>query len=192
MANLFEKFRSINELKVDRLLIKENPFCSSNPIHFPNLKKLILYNNPNDDQIDLKCFDLSLSDSLRYVSLPQSSLPQPNRMPKSLEYLILIECRDYHYDWIHFYPLLRLLKVQYPYFDRLLENHGQLLFEMLNSIYPHHPSMESFQLMCIGINQRKLQLFEKLFLTKNLPNLSIKFDSKSLSIQRSINTKLFN
>lgn len=186
LVNLFHRFRYISELKLDRLIVRENPFAPScKSIEFPKLNKLIIYDNPPDDRIDLKYFDFSTSSSLRFVSCPQNSLPEPTRMPKQIEAFFLIECRDYQYHWIRSYPLLRLLKLQYSYFDRLLENHGQLIFDIIHCVYPSHPSMETIQLMCHGTSIRKLQHFEKFFHSKNLPHLSLKYDAKSLSIQRS-------
>ena len=189
LTNLFARFRWINELKLDRLRVKINPFAAATkPIEFPFLTKLIVYPTANDEKIELKYFDFSASSSLRSLSCPHSSLPDLCRLPKQIESLILNDCRDYQYEWICSFPLLRSLRLHYSYFDRLVENHGQLIFNIIESVFPRHPTLESVQLMCHGTSTRKLQLFERYFHSRNLPQLSIKFDSKSLSVQR---TNLF-
>ncbi|CAF4725022.1 unnamed protein product [Rotaria sp. Silwood2] len=123
--------------------------------------------------------------NLRYIYIPQICLTDNFKMPKQLETLILTDCRDINFDFIHKYENLRLLKLYFNNFDRLLENNGELIRNLINSIYNENKIMETLQLMCHGVNQTKVKIFEKQFnLNKNY-YLNANYDGKSLTIQRS-------
>ncbi|CAF3673642.1 unnamed protein product, partial [Rotaria sp. Silwood1] len=70
-------------------------------------------------------------------------------------------------------------------FDRLLENNGELIRNLINSIYNENNIMETLQLMCHGVNQTKVKIFEKQFNLNNIYYLNANYDGKSLIIQRS-------
>lgn len=123
--------------------------------------------------------------NLRYIRIPQMSLPDYSQMPKQLETLILTECRDLHFDFIHKYKNLRILKLYLNNFDRLLENNGELIMNLIKLIYTENKIMETLQLMCPGANQRNVRIFEKQFNSNNIDYLYANYDGKSLTIQRS-------
>jgi hypothetical protein len=123
--------------------------------------------------------------NLRYIRIPQISLPDYSRMVSQLETLILTECRDLHLDFIQKYQNLRILKLYLNNFDRLLENNGELIRNLINSIYFQNKTMESLQLMCPGANHGKVKIFEKQFNLNNINYLYANYDSKCLTIQRS-------
>ncbi|CAF0982644.1 unnamed protein product [Adineta steineri] len=191
LKSIFNEFKSINELKLDRLILDS---CSllSHQINLPHLNKLTIYNNSGEKNLlNLNFLNLSSMYNLRYIRIPQISLPDYSQMPKQLETLILTECRDIHFDFIHKYENLRTLKLYLNNFDRLLENNGQLIMNLIKSIYNNNNIMESLQLMCPGANHKKVNIFEKQFNSTNLDYLYAHFDGKCLlAIQRS--TEFFN
>ncbi|UJR29849.1 hypothetical protein I4U23_017392 [Adineta vaga] len=106
-------------------------------------------------------------------------------MPKQLETLILTDCRDHHFAHILKYTNLRLLKLYLDYFDRLLENLGESIFHLIKLIYNENQTLESLQLMCPGVNQSKVKIFEKRFNSNPIDYLTAHFDGKCLKIKRS-------
>jgi hypothetical protein len=123
--------------------------------------------------------------NLRYIRIPQILLPDYNQMPKQLENLILMECRDFNFDFIHQYQNLRILKLYLNNFDRLLDNNGQLLRNLIRLIYTNNQTMESLQLMCHGINQTKIRAFEKQFNSNVNDYVNAHYDGKCLALERS-------
>lgn len=184
LKNILDKFKLINELKLDRLIIDSSSY-STDQINFRHLNKLTVYNTNEKNSLNLNIFNLSSMYNLRYIRIPQNLLIDYSQMPKQLETLILTECRDLYFSFIHKYNNLRILKLNINNFDRLLENDGELVLNLIYSIYKNNHVMESLQLMCPGVNQKKLQIFEKKFNLENIDYLHANYDGKSLKIHRS-------
>ncbi|CAF3125149.1 unnamed protein product [Rotaria socialis] len=180
---ILDNFKSINELKLDRLIIDYSSL-SSNTIIFRHLNKLTIYNTDEKIHLNINFLNLSSMYNLRYIRIPQISLPDYSKMPKQLETLVLTECRDLQFDYIHKYENLRLLKLYLNNFDRLLENNGHLIMNLINSIYYNNKIMETLQLMCHGVNQRKLKTFEKQFNLNTAHYLNSNYNGKCLTIER--------
>ncbi len=184
LKNILEKFKSINELKLDRLIIDSSSKIS-NQINLRHLNKLIIYNNDEKNCLNIEFLNLLSMYNLRYVRIPQILLPDYSRMPKQVETLILTDCRDLNFDFIHKYENLRILKLFLNNFDRLLENNGELIVNLITSIYTENQIMESLQLICHGVNQTKVRTFEKRFNLNTINYLNANYDGKCLTIQRS-------
>ncbi|CAF4204641.1 unnamed protein product, partial [Rotaria sordida] len=185
LKNLLDKFHLINELKLDRLIIDYSSLLS-NKINLRHLNKLTIYNTDEKISINMNLFNLSSMYNLRYIRIPQICLSDNLQMPKQLETLILTECRDINFDFIYKCENLRILKLFLNNFDRLLENNGELIINIINTIYNNNNNiMETLQLMCHGVNQTKMKIFEKQFNLNNIKYLNAIYDGKSLTIQRS-------
>ncbi|CAF1359375.1 unnamed protein product [Rotaria sordida] len=185
LKNLLDKFQLINELKLDRLIIDYSSLLS-NKINLRHLNKLTIYNTDEKISINMNLFSLSSMYNLRYIRIPQICLSDNLQMPKQLETLILTECRDINFDFIYKCENLRILKLFLNNFDRLLENNGELIINIINTIYNNNNNiMETLQLMCHGVNQTKMKIFEKQFNLNNIKYLNAIYDGKSLTIQRS-------
>lgn len=184
LKNILENFKLINELKLDRFIIGDSSYLS-NIINFPHLNKLTIYTTNEKIPLNVNFLNLSSMYNLRYIRIPQVSLPDYSQMPKNLETLVLTECRDLHFDFIHNYEKLRLLKLYLNNFDRLLENNGELIMNLIHFIFNNNKIIETLQLMCHGISQSKLKTFEKHFNLNNIHYLYLNYDRKSLTIQRS-------
>ncbi len=183
LKSILDQFKSITELKFDCLNIDSSCSLLSNKINVRRLTKLTIYNNENDS-LNMIFLNLSSMSNLRYIRIPQISLPDYSHMPKQLETLILTDCRHLDFDFIHKYQSLRMLKLYLNNFDRLLENNGELMMNLIKSIYTENQIMESLQLMCPGANQSKVKLFEKQFNSNNIDYLYANSDGKCLTIQR--------
>ena len=181
---LLNQFTSIHELKLDRLLIDSSSKLSS-PIDLHHLNKLTIYSSHENYCLNIDFLNLSSMYNLRYLRLPQKSLLHYSFMPKQIETLILTECRDLHFDFIGNYDKLRLLKLFLSHFDRLLENNGKLIVDLIRTIYSNNQLMESLQFMCPGVNQTKVKAFEKQFNFNRTDYLNANSDGKCLTIQRS-------
>ncbi|CAF3612837.1 unnamed protein product, partial [Rotaria sp. Silwood2] len=142
LKNILDNFKSINELKLDRLIIDSLSF-SSDKIKFNHLNKLTIYNTDEKISLNINFLNLSSMYNLRYIYIPQICLTDNFKMPKQLETLILTDCRDINFDFIHKYENLRLLKLYLNNFDRLLENNGELIRNLINSIYNENKIMET-------------------------------------------------
>ena len=185
LNHILNQFQSINELKLDRLII-DSPTLSSNQITLRHLNKLIIYNNNEQNSLNINFVNLSSMNNLRYIRIPQASLSNYSQMPKQLETLILTECQVLHFDFIHKYQNLRILKLYLTNFDRLSENNGELIMKLIKSIFTGNRVLESLQLMCHGANQSKIKIFEKRFNLNYFDYLTANYDGKCLAIQRSI------
>ena len=188
LKTILHQFKYLKELKFDRLIIDSSPSLSymSYSIKLSHLNKLIIYNNNENVSFDLSVLHLSSIPNLRYIRIPQILLPDCAHMPKQLETLILTECRDWNFDFVHRYQHLRRLRLFLNNFDRLLENYGQLLNNLIKSIYTNNQTIESLQLMCHGVSQTKVKAFEKQFNTNPTDYLTANYDGKSLTIERLI------
>jgi hypothetical protein len=185
LKNILDQFKSINELKLDRLIIDSSSKLR-NQITFPHLNKLIIYNNNNEKySFNIEFLNFSSMYNLRYIRIPQILLQDYSQMPKQLETLILTECRDLNFNFIHKYENLRILKLFLNNFDRLLENNGELIMNLIKSIYTNNQIMESLQFVCHGVNQTKVKTFEKQFNLNTIDYLIANYDGKCLTIQRS-------
>lgn len=184
MKKVLDQFKLINELKLDRLIIDSSSKLS-NQIKLKHLNRLIIYENNEKYSFNLQFLNLSSIYNLRYIRIPHILLLDYNQMSKQIETLILTECCDLNFDFIHQYKYLRLLKLYFNYFDRLLENNSYLLQNLIHSIYNNNQIMESLQLMCPGVNQSKVKTFEKQFNLNTIHYLYAIYDGKSLTIQRS-------
>ncbi len=184
LINILDQFKSINELKLDRLIINSSSKLSKQ-INFRHLNKLIIYNNDEKNCFNIEFLNLSSMYNLRYIRIPQILLTDYIQMTKQLQTLILTECRDLNFHFVHKYQNLRVLKLYWNNFDRLLENNGQLLTNLIQSIYTNNQTMESLQFMCHGVNQTKVRTFEKQFNSTIKDYLNAYYDGKCLAIQRS-------
>lgn len=184
LKNILGQFKLINELKLDRLII-DSSSTLSNQIKFPHLNKLIIYENDEKYSFNMELFNLSSMYNLRYIRIPHILLPHYSQMPKQLQTLVLTECRNLNFDFIHKYQHLRILKLFLNNFDRLLENNAKLLNNLIKSIYTNNQTMESLQLMCPGVNQKKVKTFQEQFNFNTIDYLNANYDGKSLTIQRS-------
>lgn len=186
--SILHQFKYLKELKLDRLIIDSSASISkiSYPIKLSHLNKLIIYNDDEKVAFDLLLLNLSSISNLRYVRIPQILLPDYAQMPKQLETLILTECRDCNFDFVHRYQYLRRLRLFLNNFDRLLDNYGQLLNQLIKSVYTNNQTMESLQLMCHGVSQTKVKAFEKQFNSNPMDYLTANYDGKSLTIERLI------
>lgn len=180
LKTLLNRFRWLTELKLDRLIITTEGSSSSVRLDLPRLSRLTL----EKVHFSLDLLELPSMFNLRYLCLPQSCLPSVSRMSLRVETLVLSECRDLQLESLWHWEDLRVLKLSLISFDRLLDNHGELMYQLISLVFPARSSIESLQLMCPGANRTKIQLFEKHFRTKNLPFLSVKFDGKLLRIER--------
>jgi hypothetical protein len=185
LKDILDQFKSINELKLDRLIIDSSSFLP-NQINLRHLNKLIIYNNNEKNSLNISFLNLSSMYNLRYIRIPHASLLDYSQMSKQLEILILTECRDLQFDFIHKYENLRILKLYLNNFDRLSENNGELILNLIKSVYTGNKILESLQLMCPGANQSKVKIFEKRFNLNNSDYLNANYDGKCLTIQRSI------
>jgi hypothetical protein len=186
LKNILDQFKSINELKLDRLIINSSSKLSKQ-INFRHLNKLIIYNNDEKNSFNIVFLNLSSIYNLRYIRIPQILLQDYSQMPKQLETLILTECRDLNFDFIHEYQNLRILTLFLNNFDRLLENNGELLMNLIKSIYVDNQIIESLELMCHSVNQTKVRTFENQFNLQTINYLNANYDGKCLTIQRSKN-----
>ena len=187
LKTILDQFKYLNELKFDRLIIDSSFSDLSRPMKLPShLNKLIIYNKDEQISFDLSLLNLSSIHNLRYIRIPQILLPDYRQMPKQLETLILTECRDLNFHFVHQYQHLRRLKLFLNNFDRLLENYGQLLNSLIQSIYINNQTIESLQLMCPGVSQAKMKTFEKQFNSNRTDYLTANYDGKSLTIERLI------
>ncbi len=92
LKSILDQFKSITELKFDCLNIDSSCSLLSNKINVRRLTKLTIYNNENDS-LNMIFLNLSSMSNLRYIRIPQISLPDYSHMPKQLETLILTDCR---------------------------------------------------------------------------------------------------
>ncbi|CAF1662504.1 unnamed protein product [Adineta ricciae] len=180
---LLHQFQFLTELKLDRLFI-DSSLLSNKQIKLRNLNKLTIYHNNERHPLNINFLDLTSMHNLRHIRIPLASLPHRPQMPKQLETLILTECRDHHFAHTVKYENLRILKLHLDYFDRLLENMGASILHLIKTIYNANQTLESLQLMCPGVNQSKVKIFEKRFNSINNEYLTAHFDGKSLAIKR--------
>ena len=159
LKTLLNRFRWLTELKLDRLIVTTADSPSSVRLDLPRLSRLTL----EKVQFSLDLLELPSMFNLRYLCLPHQCLPSVCRMSLRVETLVLSDCRDLQLESLWNWQDLRVLKLSVISFDRLLDNHGDLMYQLISLVFRPHSSIESLQLMCPGANRTKIQLFEKHF-----------------------------
>ena len=115
--------------------------------------------------------------NLRYIRIPQISLPDYSQMPKQLETHILTECRDHlHFDFIHKYKNLT------SEVKRLENLRGQFNLSIKNKIFPLLLSGKSDEAKALFMGEQHSIYIDMGGVSKNVTKTAYKYAYKQIYI----------